>query len=464
MRKGRACRIAHRLFVRPSKAEGRYGVGYLLCVGLCVFCRMASITYSNVKKYRYFGQDEEAPEESPGESLRQRLLKELVQKQLSTHTSLDQQRHNQRKFVKAACEESVTGSTSGLASFESFRSVESLLHVRQTLKSCGLTDAEIRLLLDGESESSPLEAPYARRQRLEAIEEKLARHKKQLGGSLDTPEQTSDAEAIDYCLGGTSGGPVLGKVEHPPRHQDFLPAAHPMNHLKELAEELFPTQEPTPSHSQEPARKRQQDKMAELTTPKRNRTEASQCIYLTEKPESYWDMRQIPKVLEPSTRRMSGPLPQPPQKTTATTTRNKDAPLHVTKKNEVKPADQTKPFIMTLDPGDLTPLAVIEANRRSVHELKEMEKFKHYEEGTPSRTLYIKNLSARVSPKDLGALMGHFESSDGPKILYRILGGRMKGQAFVTFPDEEAASKALSVCNGYILHDRPMVAVYGKKT
>lgn len=426
---------------------------------------MASITYSNAKKYRYFGQDEEAPEESPGESLRQRLLKELVQKQLSTHTSLDQQRHNQRKFVKAACEESVTGSTSGLASFESFRSVESLVRVRQTLKSCGLTDAEIRLLLDGESESSPLEAPYARRQRLEAIEEKLARHKKQLEGSLDTPEQTSGADAVDHCLGGASGGPVPGKVEHPPRHQDFLPAAHPMNHLKELAEELFPTQEPTQSHSQEPTRKRQQDEVAELTTHKRNRTEASQYIYLTEKPKSYWDMQQIPKVLEPSTRRMSGPLPLPPlERTSITTTRNKDAALHVTKKSEVKPADQTKPFIMTLDPGDLIPLAVIEANRRTVDELKEMEKFKHYEEGTPSRTLYIKNLSARVSPKDLGALMGHFESCDGPKILYRILGGRMKGQAFVTFPDEEAATRALRVCNGYVLYDRPMVAVYGKRT
>lgn len=40
--------------------------------------------------------------------------------------------------------------------------------------------------------------------------------------------------------------------------------------------------------------------------------------------------------------------------------------------------------------------------------------------------------------------------------------GRMKGQAFVTFPSEKQASEALTDTNGYILNDKPMVVVFGK--
>ena len=37
--------------------------------------------------------------------------------------------------------------------------------------------------------------------------------------------------------------------------------------------------------------------------------------------------------------------------------------------------------------------------------------------------------------------------------------GRMKGQAFVTFPTDEVALKALRCLHGYVLHDRPMLIV-----
>ena len=37
--------------------------------------------------------------------------------------------------------------------------------------------------------------------------------------------------------------------------------------------------------------------------------------------------------------------------------------------------------------------------------------------------------------------------------------GRMKGQAFITFPNEEAAKSARKDTNGFILKDKPMVVV-----
>ena len=37
--------------------------------------------------------------------------------------------------------------------------------------------------------------------------------------------------------------------------------------------------------------------------------------------------------------------------------------------------------------------------------------------------------------------------------------GRMKGQAFVTFPSIESAREALVTVNGYILNEKPIVVV-----
>lgn len=427
---------------------------------------MASVTYSNAKKYRHLGQDEEGPEESQSETLRQRILKELLHKQLSKHISLEQQLHTKKKFVKAACEESVTGNTSGLASIEDFKSLESLLNVKQTLKSCGLTDSEIQLLLNEDSQSSPLEASHARRQRLEAIEDKLVHHKIQLEASLQAPDQVLHDDSQTCCQKEARRVPVPGDVQQPTPHQDFLPEGHPLNHLKEIAEQLFPSEKSDQSHTEDhTGKKRPQSESLEPTKFKRDKKENSSCIYLTEKPQSYWDMQQIPKIMEGSTKQVSASHPQLPGRCLTSSTSDTDQiVLHIKKDTDSVKLNQTKPFIMTIAPEDLIPLASIEANKISIQELKNMEKFRNYNEGTPSCTLFIKNLSPSVSPKDLASLMGHFEHSDGPKILYRILGGRMKGQAFVTFPDKAAASSALTLCNGYMLHGRPLVAVFGKKS
>jgi len=45
-----------------------------------------------------------------------------------------------------------------------------------------------------------------------------------------------------------------------------------------------------------------------------------------------------------------------------------------------------------------------------------------------------------------------------------IMGGRMKGQAFVTFPNVESAKRALSEVHGYLLHYKPMIIEFGKST
>ena len=48
----------------------------------------------------------------------------------------------------------------------------------------------------------------------------------------------------------------------------------------------------------------------------------------------------------------------------------------------------------------------------------------------------MKNLSAQASAAQLVALFSRFEPENGPSVVYRLLTGRMKGQAFITLPGE----------------------------
>lgn len=53
------------------------------------------------------------------------------------------------------------------------------------------------------------------------------------------------------------------------------------------------------------------------------------------------------------------------------------------------------------------------------------------------KVLCLKNLSAHASVAQLVALFSRFEREGGPPVLYRLLTGRMKGQAFITLPGEK---------------------------
>eukprot|EP00850_Spirogloea_muscicola_P004245 SM000018S03610 [mRNA] locus=s18:333966:337702:+ [translate_table: standard] len=87
--------------------------------------------------------------------------------------------------------------------------------------------------------------------------------------------------------------------------------------------------------------------------------------------------------------------------------------------------------------SDLAVIEEIQKSKLSPEEILAMPMFKNYSVGEPSDVLYIKNLA-----KDEG---------------------RMRGQAFVTFPAPNLAQKALVATHGYLLKDKPMVVQYGRK-
>ncbi|KAL7390275.1 hypothetical protein ABVT39_018138 [Epinephelus coioides] len=102
-------------------------------------------------------------------------------------------------------------------------------------------------------------------------------------------------------------------------------------------------------------------------------------------------------------------------------------------------------------------------NRESVEGIRSIPRFRNYQPGKPSKVLCVKNLSAQASVAQLVALFSRFEQKNEPPVLYRLLTGRMKGQAFITLPDAETAQKALQLVHGYRLLGKPLVVEFGRE-
>ncbi|KAF0022964.1 hypothetical protein F2P81_024945 [Scophthalmus maximus] len=102
-------------------------------------------------------------------------------------------------------------------------------------------------------------------------------------------------------------------------------------------------------------------------------------------------------------------------------------------------------------------------NRESEEGIRSIARFRNYQPGKPSKVLCVKNLSAQASVAQLVALFSRFEPEDGPPVVYRLLTGRMKGQAFVTLPDADAAQNALLLIHGYRLLGKPLVVEFGRE-
>ncbi|XP_065854167.1 U11/U12 small nuclear ribonucleoprotein 65 kDa protein isoform X2 [Euphorbia lathyris] len=108
----------------------------------------------------------------------------------------------------------------------------------------------------------------------------------------------------------------------------------------------------------------------------------------------------------------------------------------------------------------------IESNKLAPEEILSLPKFKNYTVGNPSSVLYIKNLSKDIVADDFFYIFGSlFGSTDAAKIDLEVKlmkEGRMRDQAFVTFPSAELAHQALNLVNGYVFKGKPMIIQFGR--
>ncbi|KAJ8713746.1 hypothetical protein PYW07_014116 [Mythimna separata] len=106
-------------------------------------------------------------------------------------------------------------------------------------------------------------------------------------------------------------------------------------------------------------------------------------------------------------------------------------------------------------------------NRISYKDMKILPVFKNYHPGQPSMRLYIKNLAKTVTEQDVKSIYKRYVEGLTDEELtgfdVRVMQeGRMKGQAFVTFPSVSTAETALKETNGYMLKEKPMVVQFAR--
>ncbi|KAG8225535.1 hypothetical protein J437_LFUL006074 [Ladona fulva] len=117
--------------------------------------------------------------------------------------------------------------------------------------------------------------------------------------------------------------------------------------------------------------------------------------------------------------------------------------------------------------GAVISLKELKSNRISTKDQAVLPVFKNYQPGAPSCRLYIKNIAKPATARDFHYIYRSFlDLNDEEQIkmfdIRLMQDGRMKGQAFITFPTIAQAQAALKETNGYILKNKPLVVQFAR--
>ncbi|TRZ06729.1 hypothetical protein HGM15179_020378, partial [Zosterops borbonicus] len=355
----------------------------------------------------------------------ERQLKSLLHHQLDTTVSIEQCKSKRRCFAPAAFYKPFGEEAAGALTLSQFQALQESDKETSSLRELGLSDLEILLWKNRASASKGSglgAAPEATQERLDAIQEKLEERRRILAlpqrfaGSKQLSRREMEIE--NALFQGTDRHSFLRALYHQDDSQKRgADEKDPMVHLESVYQELLSKKcpEKVQSATSDPC-------LSPSLTPQGAVTEESS---LPDQEE------QAEQAGSPSVSARE-PQQSPPR------------PVVIREQVEFVPEEE------------------ILRNRLSEEELRKIPKFSSYHPGEPSKVLYLKNLGPRVTVKDLVSLFARFQKEDSPLIQFRLLSGRMRGQAFITFPDTESAQSALQLLNGYKLQGKPLVIAFGK--
>ncbi|XP_077597589.1 RNA-binding protein 41 [Stigmatopora nigra] len=361
----------------------------------------------------------------------QRQLHGLLLRQLHTQVDFDRCVAKKRSFAPAALYKPFGEQVSGVRSLSQFRELQDDEQGVASLREMGLTEPEIQLWQSRDDSDVPEQgrgvcaAPGVKRQRLQAIRDKMAARAELLARpqrfAASQPLSRREMEIEQALFQGNDRQSFLTSLYHRDKNnQDSLQGLAPTNPIDTLYRDLLSESTVDGEAPSEPSH----------SPPKESHNQSEEVS-----PE----MPERPSTTRLEIGRPIGSLRGPEGSETG-------QPLSITGRLDAV-TDQD-----------------IRDNRESEEEIRSIPRFRNYEPGKASKVICVKNLSPQATVAQLVALFSRFEGTgSSPPLLYRLLTGRMKGQAFVTLPDTETAQNALQLLHGYRLLGKPLVLEFGRQ-
>lgn len=390
----------------------------------------------------------------------QRQLHNLLLQQLHTGVDIDRCVAKRQCFAPAALYRPFGEQAAGVRSLSQFQALQDGEQELASLRELGLTDAEIQLWQSRDA-SEPSEqghgvcaAPGAKQQRLQVIRDKIDARAE----LLSRPQRFAASRALSRREMEIEQALFQGSDR-----QGFLSALY---HREEDADgqQGAPSSDPMDSLYREVLKEEKQ-----RTTFENVRDEDTTAFNPSDKSHS------IPGDISQSHASETDREPLQREETSDAPGQSSESSSGVQSQTPVR-IDILQP-IRTLcgtsagSKGQLTVTGDIQAvtdeeilvNRDSNEVIQNIPRFRNYQPGKPAKILCVKNLSAQATVAQLVALFSRFEDPAGPPVVYRLLTGRLKGQAFITLQDAETAGRALQLLHGYRLLGKPLVLEFGRE-
>uniref|UniRef100_A0A3Q2CA39 RNA binding motif protein 41 n=1 Tax=Cyprinodon variegatus TaxID=28743 RepID=A0A3Q2CA39_CYPVA len=350
----------------------------------------------------------------------QRQLHSLLLQQLHTAVDIDRCVAKKQCFAPAALYRPFGDQAAGVRSLSQFQALQDGEKELVGLRELGLTDAEIQLWQSrnapdsGDKPSGVGAAPDAKQQRLQTIRDKMAARAELLSRpqrfSASRPLSRREMEIEQALFHGNERLGFLAALYH----RGILPLMSAWRSEKDG----FKLSGADLSSSTSGATWDQSERFESSTS---QSNEPSGC-------ESDPQREDASEQLQKPQDRVETDQPDPPVRI--------DVNRPIGSLAGASAARSGKPLTACGEIETLTDEEILN-NRESEEEIRRIPRFKSYQPGNTSKVLCVKNLSAQASIAQLVALFSRFEQKDGPPVVYRLLTGRMKGQAFITLPGEE---------------------------
>ncbi|XP_071076411.1 RNA-binding protein 41 isoform X2 [Desmodus rotundus] len=388
----------------------------------------------------------------------ERQLKSLLQHQLDTSVSIEECVSKKESFAPGTMYKPFGKEAAGTMTLSQFQTLHEKDQETASLRELGLNETEILIWkshVSGEKRTRLRATPEAIQNCLQDIEERISERQR----ILCLPQRFAKSKQLTRREMEIEKSLFQGMDRH-----SFLKALYYQAYHKKTSADKYMTSMKRKiklGTKDEPQKKNKGDPMNNLES-------FYQEMIMKKRLEEFHLMRGEPfashSLVSATSVGDSGTAENPPllQDKGEQAAQGKSPSLHVAKVIDNSPEQcWTGPKKLT-QPIEFIPEDEIQRNRLSEEEIRKIPMFSSYNPGEPNKVLYLKNLSPQVTERDLVSLFARFQEKKGPPVQFRMMTGRMRGQAFITFPNKEIAWKAFHLVNGYKLHGKILVIEFGK--